>query len=173
MTERAAAPRLNLFDRQAGLVGDAQDLAAQAVVEAAHGRHVLGLGGTLDRLGEIAQRRRADHAGGTLQSMRRARDGGGVVARGDLARDVAGSVVELALDGGDRAGIVAEQLDQLVAVIGLHAARSTRASFNHVSSVARSSSIPTGLVTSPSMPTSRVRVSWSSSALAVMARIGV
>ena len=64
----------DLIGRQAGLLGDAQDLAAETVVQAAHKAEVVCLGGPLDRLGDLAQGSCTDHARGTLQAMRGAGD---------------------------------------------------------------------------------------------------
>ena len=112
------------IDRHAGLLGDAAHFVAEQLAQAAHGRQVLGLGGALDRLGDLAQRRRADHARGALQPVGGAGDGGEVVGVLDLALGVARGVEELALDLGQGGGIVAEQLDELVAVVSLRAVAS-------------------------------------------------
>src|SRR5947208_12550490 len=98
--------------------------------------------------------------------MRGARDRFEVVGIADLPLRLARGFDELALDLGQGLGIVAEQLDQPVAVVGrgralAHVGCSTRASFSHTSRVARSCSMPIGLVISPSMPTARLRRSWS------------
>src|SRR5260221_3560117 len=116
------------------------------------------------------QRRRTDHARRTLHAMRGARDRAEVVGIADLALRFASGCDDLALDLGQGLGIVAEQLDQPVTVVRrdralAHVGCSTRASFSQTSRVARNCSIPIGLVISPSMPTARLRRSWSSKAL--------
>ncbi len=46
---------LTLVDRDAGLLGDPAHFVAEHFAQAAHRRQILGLGGALDRLGDLAQ----------------------------------------------------------------------------------------------------------------------
>src|SRR5258708_14377592 len=107
--------------------------------------------------------------------MGRARNGDEVVGFLDLALRRSGRLEELALDLGQGGWIVAEQLDELVAVISLRGVCFDHAavSFSQTSRVALSCSMPIGLVMKPSMPAARLFCSCSSSALAVTARMGV
>ena len=137
-----ARPSVNR--RHAGLLGDAAHFVPEQLAQAADGLQVLGLGGALDRLGDLAQRRRADHARSALQPVGGAGDGGEVVGFLDLALGRPRGLEELALDLGQRGGIVAEQLDELVAVVSLRAVGVAHAavSFSQTSRVALSCSIP-------------------------------
>src|SRR5258708_32008587 len=107
--------------------------------------------------------------------MGRARDGDEVVGFLDLALRRAGGLEELALDLGQGGWIVAEELDELVAIISLRGVCFDHAavSFSQTSRVALSCSMPIGLVMKPSMPAARLFCSCSSSALAVTARNGL
>ena len=82
---------------------DARDLAAEHAVQAPHARQVVGLGGALDRFGDLAQRRGPDHARRALQPVGGAGDRGEVVGAGDLALGHARGVEEFALDLGQGA----------------------------------------------------------------------
>src|SRR5262249_46382112 len=130
---------------------------------------VTGLGGAFNSLGDAAQAGGADHTRSALQPVRGAVDDREIIAVVDLTLGDARRIHELPLDLGQHRGIVAEQFDQAIAVVGL--AHGTP--FSQPSSVALSCSMPIGLVMKPSMPADRLFCSCSSRVLAVTARMGV
>src|ERR1044072_3140383 len=102
-----------------------------------------------------------------------ARDRDEIVGALDFVGNVASGVQKFALDLGQRPRIVAEQFYELVAVAGLGRLLVHGAPFSQTSRLARNCSMPIGLMMKPSMPTARLLCCWSSSVLAVPARIGV
>src|SRR5260370_19671900 len=157
------------FELNAGLFGDAAHFAGECLAQAAHGQEVSRLGGALDRLGDLAQGGRADDARGALEPMGGAGDDGEIVGAVDLTLGDAGSVQELALDLGQGRRIVAEQFDELAAIV----CRGHAGAFSQTLRVALSCSMPIGLVINPSIPPARLFFSCSSCVLAVTARMGV